>query len=57
LTRAAAALAGRTPAERFGEIVERRVVFSLSSRASRWGFAGEATLASNGVVENAVPRR
>jgi hypothetical protein len=56
LTRAEVALAGRTPAERLGEIVERQVVFSLSSREPV-GFAGEATLASNGVVENAVRRR
>jgi hypothetical protein len=37
-------------------MVERQVVFSLSSRGAD-GFAGEATLASSGVVSNAVRRR
>jgi hypothetical protein len=41
-----------------GEIVERQVVLlSLSSRASLRASRGEATLASNGAVENAVHRR
>ena len=40
-----------------GEIVESQVVFSPSSRASPFGFAGEATLASVGVVENADGKR
>jgi hypothetical protein len=39
---------------RLGEIVERRSLLSLSSHASRLASRGEATLASNGVVENAV---
>jgi hypothetical protein len=43
----------RSGPERF---VELQVVFSLESREPM-GFAGEATVASSGVVENAVQRR
>jgi hypothetical protein len=46
----------RTPASRFGELSNARSS-SLPSRASRSGLAGEATVASSGVVENAVVRR
>jgi hypothetical protein len=45
---------------RLGEIVERQVVFSprvAQALDLAGGFAGEATLASVGVVENAVRER
>jgi hypothetical protein len=44
------------PPARLGEIVDSQVVFSPRV-AQALGLAGEATLASVGVVENAVRKR
>ena len=55
VTRAHTAPAGRAPASRFRERCRNAWSSSLPSRVSRRAFAGEATVASSGVVENAVP--
>jgi hypothetical protein len=46
-----------TPAVRLGEIVENQVVFSPRVAQAVGLRAGEATLASVGVIENAVRER